>query len=191
MIRVSQLVSVTFAIVLAVALIVTGPGLIHAQAKCPWLNAATAAGVLGGEVELSVSSTPEMPAASSEYPAADQRADRFDVTCDFHRKAGQQIYQLNIEVHTLENPTIDYAEYLARCNSNVPLTAIGNEAVLCRADTGAARVTSATDEVIGRVRNRIFVLTLNRPTQAAVESNVNELHEDTRNIAEQVAGSLF
>jgi len=176
---------------LAFGLVFIVPGLCHAQAKCPWLNAATAVGVLGGEVELSVSSRPEVPAAPSQYSATDQRADRFDVTCDFRRKVGDHVYQLQIAVNTLAHPSSDFPTFLARCPSNVALTAIGNEAVQCRVGAGAETSSPLTEKIIGRVRNRAFVLTLDRVPEVTVKSDENGLHEDTRNLAEQVAGSLF
>src|ERR1700692_2478386 len=119
------------AICVAVGVVLAVPGLCHAQAKCPWLKAATAAGVLGGEVELSVSSPPEVPVAPSQYPSADVRIDRVDVACTFRRKVGDSVYQLQIAVNTLANPSKDFLTYLARCPAKVALTAIGNEAVQC------------------------------------------------------------
>lgn len=178
-------------LVFGLGTVITVPGLCRAQAKCPWLNAATATGVLGGEVELSVSSAPDVPSTPSQYRAADQRADRFDVTCDFRRKVGDNVYQLQIAVNTLVNPPSDFQTYLARCPSKILLRAIGNEAYQCQVATDGKTADPFKEQVMGRVRNRAFVLTINRNPELLVQPISAGLSDETRNIAEQVAGSLF
>jgi hypothetical protein len=123
---------------------------------CPWLNAATAGGVLGGAVtDVTV-----------------KRAEGGDGSCDFVRHDGSRVLALRIEVITMRDPSKDFAAYAARCHSGVPLKAIGNEAVACT-DKGA-------EQVVGRVRDRAFVLRMSTGGR-----------EKARQIAEQIAGSLF
>jgi hypothetical protein len=141
------------------------PAIGAAAEGCPWLNAATAGGVLGGPVTVTV----------KRAPAGD------DASCDFVRHAGSLMFELRIEVETMRSPAKDFSSYAARCHSNaVPLKAIGNEALAC-SDEGA-------EQIVGRVRNRAFVVRLgtnDRSTQPAA------LREKARQIAEQVAGILF
>jgi hypothetical protein len=79
------------------------PLMAAAEERCPWLNAATAGGVLGGSVQVTVT------------PAS----------CEFVRKAGAQETTLRIEVTAASAPN-------AHCGPGAkPLKAIGNEAAAC------------------------------------------------------------
>jgi hypothetical protein len=154
------------------AVVLTGsvlrPTACHADARCLWLNAATAEGVLGGTVQMDV--TPLTPQG--------------DANCEFSRKQDSTLYMLRIVVHTMEVPSKDFASYLSKCNGvTIPLKSIGNEAVQC-----VLKGTSGEEQVIGRVRERAFILTIRRNLPILPKEG---LREDTRNIAEQVAGSLF
>lgn len=103
---------------------------------CPWLNAATAGGVLGGAV---TDVTVKLAEGSG------------DGSCEFVRHDGARAPALRIEVETLRDPTKDFAAFAARCHSaGTPLKAIGNEAIACT-DDGA-------QQVVGRVRDRAFAL---------------------------------
>ena len=167
-----------------------------AQTRCPWLNAATAAGVLGGEVQMTVTMAPESEtekgADQDGYSTPEQRFNRGDALCEFTRKADSGLYLLRIDVKTMNDPAKQFASFLALCKgSTAPLRGIGNEAVQCgmKDDAGVGR-----EQVIARVRERVFTLTINRPpaSPAASEKGLaNGLREDTRNVAEQVAGSIF
>lgn len=134
------------------------PGLVRAE-TCPWLNAATAGGILGGAVTASVTL---------------ETANREDATCSFIRGRSQ----LRIEVMTMDTPRNQYALRAAQCSvEGAPLKAIGNEAVVCGGENSA--------QVVGRVRNKIFVILVNAADSPA------GLREKVRSIAEQVAGTLF
>jgi hypothetical protein len=161
-----------FAIALAVVIgLIACQRRCFADAPCPWLNAATASGVLGGEVQSStVALTPEG-----------------DGTCRFVFKQASSTFTLSIDVHTMPLPTKTFATYLAQCNgTTLPLTAIGNEAVQCISRSS----TSGEEQVIGRVRDRAFVLTINANLAKQSPAKTG-LSPETRNVAEQVAGSLF
>jgi hypothetical protein len=109
-----------------------------------------------------------------------------DVTCEFIR-VNNPAARLTIVVHTMKTPSQDFAGILSQCTGQtVALRAIGNEAFQCR-----TRATSSANEiVIGRIRERAFTLIVDTgakepPSPSAI------LTDSTRNLAEQVAGSLF
>jgi hypothetical protein len=166
----------------------------RAEAKCPWLNAATAAGVLGGDVQMTVSA-PVDPGTvkgvgTAMYP--DQvRMDRFDVTCEFSRKMDSALYTLGIVVKTMNDPAKEYASFLTHCESTVALKGIGNEAVQCVMKNDGKNPGNAQEQIIARVRDRAFLLTVSRDAKMPTTAATNGLHDDTKNMAEQVAGSLF
>ena len=138
----------------------------RAENPCPWMNAATAAGFLGGEVSLT--STIKKPKEVVDRPQETGN-------CEFARISTPST-KLRIEVAIMEHsPREDFAGYLDKCRSNVKaLKAIGNEAVVCTWDVAA--------RVVGRVRDQAFVITLTAP-------DVNP--EKIRKAAEIVAGNLF
>ena len=79
------------------------PAIASAEDRCPWLNAATAGGVLGGAVHATVT------------PAS----------CEFVRQSGGHDLALRIEVGPVSAPH-------AQCGAHAePLKAIGNEAQAC------------------------------------------------------------
>jgi hypothetical protein len=179
--------------VLVLCAVLLAPMRGRAEAKCPWLNAATAGGLLGGEASMTVSAPAEQGTMQHTEPNVykeDQvRMDRFDVTCEFSRKADSAVYSLKIVVETMKDPVTEFAGRLANCpGTTVALRAIGNEAVQCVAKSG---FSSGEEMVIARVRDRAFVLTVIRPPASTVPPAADVLHDDTRNIAEQIAGSLF
>ncbi|NYF90728.1 hypothetical protein HDF08_002830 [Edaphobacter lichenicola] len=158
---------------LAAAGLFISPVRCSAQTQCPWLNAATAAGVLGGEVQAN---------ATALTPQG-------DTTCDFKRAQQASVFELKIAVHTMALPSKDFAAYLAQCSGTpVPLKAIGNEAFQCvpskKSDNGA-------EQIIGRVRDRAFIIDIRSSSTRQPTSTQSGLSEEARNVAEQVAGALF
>ena len=139
------------------------PLLSAADEKCPWLNAATAAGVLGGAVKANVTQT----------------------ACEFVRRDGSPESILRIEVETLGAPR-EFASRAARCGSGAEaLKAIGNEALAC---TYSGKKGQLGEQVVGRVRNQAFLVRVSTDDHYATAAG---LREKARKIAEQVAGSLF
>ena len=142
-----------------------------AAERCPWLNAATAGGFLGGAVTNFT---------------VNQGKSGDDATCEFVRHDGSLLMELRIEVETMRSPADDFASYTSRCRSAaVALKAMGNQAVSCAAEAGDGRIAG---QVVGRVRDRAFVVrvaTSDRSAQPAA------LREKARKAAEQVAGNLF
>ncbi len=138
---------------------------------CPWLNAATASGVLGGAVQAAVT-----------HPG--KNAD--DAACDFVRHEGPAAGRLYIEVRTMTAPRREFASYAAQCRTNaVLLRAIGNEAVACGRDGKNGEIA---EQVVGRVRDRAFVV---RVSANVPPGQRDALRENARKVAEQVTGTLF
>ena len=133
----------------------------RAAERCPWINAATAGGLLGGPVTATVGAAAEIPPCAFTRPGA----------------------ELRIEILAAKTPG-DFASLAASCGSNPePLKAIGNEAVLC-----VPAAPPKTARVIGRVRDRIFTILI-RSDDASLTPD--RLREIARAAAEHVAGNLF
>lgn len=143
----------------------------HAADICPWMNVATAAGYLGA------------PAAVTVNEEGDGTG-----TCVFEPLSGNAAGGLTISVTRVHDGEKELASYEQHCGSSaMQLKAIGNEAVLC-ADTTTA---SLAEQVIGRVRNSIFVISIGASTAPSNSADSSRLTEKVRAIAEQVAGNLF
>jgi len=145
----------------------------RAEPVCPWMNAATAGGFLGGEVQSAISGvTPDG-----------------DATCEFSLGSRSM---MRIAVYTMAQTHKEFSGYLALCGTKaVALKGIGNEAVRCVPTSGKSK---GNELIIGRVRNRAFVIaikaewTAHPPTPTKTR---NPISDDSENIAEQVAGSMF
>jgi len=140
-----------------------------AEETCPWMNAATAGGLLGGDVTATVNSSDK----SKE-----------DATCDFVHRQGPLVQELMIEVRTMAAPGKDLANFLVRCEKATPLKAIGNEAVVC----DVSKPGEIVEQVVGRVRERAFVI---RATSDDPRAAQTSFREKAIKAAEQVAGNLF
>jgi hypothetical protein len=139
------------------------PLICAAEDKCPWLNAATAAGVLGGAVKATVTQS----------------------ACEFVRRDDSSKLALRIEVDTLGAPR-EFASRAAQCGTGAEaLKAIGNEAVAC---THSDKKGQMAEQVVGRVRNQAFLVRVNTDDREAKPAG---LREKARKVAEQVAGFLF
>ncbi len=133
-----------------------------AETGCPWMNAATAGGVLGGGATETVTKKHD------------------DADCDFARDGKK----LSIEVKTMGDPAKEFPAYLTRCGKRAnPLRAIGNEAVACNVKDAAGAPAGL---VVGRVRPRAFVVRVRGGGLSQAELNGKAWV-----VAEQVAGNLF
>jgi hypothetical protein len=143
-----------------------------AQAHCAWLNDATASGVLNGPVSLDLESAPD-----------DQSI------CVFtNLKTAKDYSALRIMVQPLKDVGSAVASHKSLCTSvPVVLKAIGNEAISCSADVGYSR----GEQVIGRVRDRLFIVTVSSTIAQDPSATRQLLQEKARTIAEQIAGALF
>jgi hypothetical protein len=147
------------------------PALCKAEARCPWLNVATASGALNGPSVMTV-----------------QQGAGNGTTCIFQYRNKSAIYSLRISVSDLKEASKGAAPYEDQCaSSKEPLRAIGNEAVMCAADEGHLH----GEQVIGRVRDRIFILVVSTSARNDPSMSGDVLKEKLENLAEQVAGSLF
>src|SRR5208337_4326196 len=141
--------------------------LLAAPLTCPVMNAATAGGALGGEVQATMARSEK----NSGY------------TCLFTR-AGSE---LTIEIGTLTAPD-QFARFAeTACQGGrevVPLKAIGNETIACSSGTNHQIVEKA----VGRVRNQTFVVRFSTTDEAA---NSKSIRGKNAALAELVAGNLF
>ena len=138
--------------------------------KCLWMNAATAAGALGGSV--------------FEHFSPVLGHQDVDGTCTF-TGITSPASELQTEVVSLTSPA-DFAAYRDRCANRIPLRGIGNEAFACAVKPPDSREHAS--EVIGRVRNRLFTLHLRLfDPSVTAESCVDK----ARRMADIVAGNLF
>jgi hypothetical protein len=148
------------------------PTVCQGQTKCRWMNEATARGILGGPVTLTVNVN-----------------DHGDGVCDFSRQQGDAIRHLHISVFSMTDIPKEFPSYLAQCPlKSAALRTIGNEAVLC---TSQGSVAPHAVKVIGRVREQAFVVDVSS-TVKDDPSMTQEMRREKANLAaELVAGILF
>lgn len=149
------------------------PAMCRAQdSHCAWFNDATASGFLGGPVTLDL-----------EIAPGDQSI------CTFTNSRTAKDYStLRIMVQPLKDTTKAVTSHESLCTSAPSvLKGIGNEAVSCSADVGYSR----GEQVIGRVRDRLFIVTVSSTVAQDPSMTRQLLQEKARNIAEQIAGALF
>jgi hypothetical protein len=150
------------------------PAICNAQTKCPWLNEATARGILSGPVTVTVTVKP---------------GDQASGICKFIRQQGAATHELRISVDLMTDVPKQFPMHLAQCPpKSPPLPATGNEAVTCTTHT---KENHYADLVVGRVRNQAFVVSISSTAQDDPSMAQKERREKTNQIAEQVAGILF
>jgi hypothetical protein len=109
-----------------------------------------------------------------------------DAECVFVRQPGSVTGELRIDVRTMSESEKEFASYAARCGIHAtPLKAIGNEAGAC---TVNGSVGQLSEQVVGRVRDRVFIIHLSTNDSLMTQST---LREKARKVAELVAGNLF
>ncbi len=124
--------------------------LVGAQDSCPWMNAATAAGILGGEVSAKFT-----PGAKSKSDAPVRVRNHIDTRFDVTNRG-----------HDARFPAKQFAGFERKfCSKGMPLKAIGNEAILC--DSGGR------ERVVGRVRDQAFVITFTRAKSLAPKAAIH------------------
>jgi hypothetical protein len=140
-------------------------------ARCPWLNVATASGVLNGPATLAM-----------HQPAADE------TVCEFRYGNQKTMYSLQIEVWAHQDITKGLTVQESACTApGTALRAIGNEAILCTEDTKSVH----GDAIVSRVRDSIFRVSLTTTVRNDPALPRDVLEQKTRDSAEAVAGSLF
>ena len=145
----------------------------RAANNCPWLNEATAAGILDGDT------TGQYVPPEPGKPAS----------CTFTQTASGETHQLVIVVEIAASPHDRMMTLMRTCGSqSEPLAAIGNEAVRCAAVT---RGKPHGELVIGRVRDQVFTIAI---TTTATQDPLLEPHElamRSQTAAEEISGNLF
>jgi hypothetical protein len=142
--------------------VLLAPSITIAAETCPWLNAATAEGILGAPVELNV--THASPGT----------------TCMFTGQSKTVTMSLSIEV------VVGSKTAGPECSSAaVALRTIGNEAQACSVTSTSHQVVEA---VFGRVRDQHFRIEVTTDDQ---HFSRDKLREKARTGALHVAGNLF
>jgi hypothetical protein len=140
---------------------------------CPWMNEATASGLLGGEaIGVYVASTDGTPAM-----------------CTFTQQMGNSVRTLQVTVVVVTDPQARLAETEQTCGPDLaPLHAIGNEAIFC---FGKESRIGRSVHAIGRVRNQLFEISISTTNQGDDVLTRDALKTRIYIASEQVAGNLF
>lgn len=163
----------TATLVLAlVTMALFSPAIGQAQTKCPWLNEATAHGILGGDVTATVKLNVQGAGV-----------------CKFTRQQGAAAQELRISVTLMTDIPKEFPAHLAECPpKSLPLPATGSEAVTCTTHTKANHYAEI---VVGRVRNQAFVVSVSSTVQDDPSMTQKVRREKSNLAAEMVAGILF
>jgi hypothetical protein len=150
-------------------LVLSAGGVTSTTAQCPWINKATAGGVLGVH--------------------GDRHAIASTVTgnsCSFEVAGSQGMERLLVHVIAFQQSPQLVRLYEKGCTSTpVWLSGIGNEAFACSVRSRA----QLSNRVAGRVRDRAFEIELvHRATGVSAEKNLQGL---AISAARQVAGNLY
>jgi hypothetical protein len=157
---------------LLLGLAMLAPTVCHGQTKCPWINEATARGILGGPVTLTAK-------------VSDQGAG----VCEYSRQQGAVVHRLRVSVDIMTDIPKQFPTYLAQCPpKSPPLRAIGNEAVMCSIQ---GKGEPSSERVVGRVRDQAFVVSVSSSVQDDPSMTQEMRREKANLVAEQVAGILF
>jgi hypothetical protein len=148
------------------------PSLSQTTKDCAWINTATAAGFLGGDV------------VASSYQAASKRP----AVCVFTKQTDSGIRTLRVTVERSEDAHARFSAVARTCGADAAfLRAIGNEAVVCRDD----RKGGLGEQVVGRVRNQVFTITLISTGKDDQLLTRSALKDSIYTAAELVSGNLF
>jgi len=142
------------------------------QAKCAWINEATASEILGGAATVTA-----------------KVSDQGDGVCEFSQQQGGVVHQLRISVGIMTDIPKQFPSYLAQCPPpSTRLRAIGNEAVICSV---LGKADQYAEQVVGRVRDQAFVVSVSSSVQNDPSMTQELRREKANRVAEQVAGILF
>ncbi len=143
----------------------------RAESACPWINKATAFGILGSSEDSPMASLSEINAT----------------TCRFTYRSDGGVRELRITVEQAKDPEQAFLAHKTRCGSSASaLPAIGNEAIMCSADK-----KGRSEEVIGRVRDNVFTILLSTTVEKDSILTKEVLVEKAGFAAEQISGNLF
>lgn len=150
------------------------PAVCKAANTCPWINEATASGILGGDA------VGELTGGLDNGGTA---------VCEFTQQGDgfKRTLQITVELAPDSHSRLSTIEQ--SCGSDaVPLKAIGNEALVCAADD---RKSGQGERVVGRVRDQVFTITIKTTMKADPILTRMELKSRVTAAAEQVSGNLF
>ena len=149
------------------------PSVCHATNNCPWLNEATAGGLLGGDA------VGEKTDATAGQPTV----------CTFTQQGAGVTRTLRVTVEIATEPHVRMETVAQVCGADAsPIKAIGNEALVCTADD---RKGGLGERVVGRVRDQVFTITIASTLKSDPILNREALKARIYTAAEQVAGNLF
>jgi len=149
------------------------PSAAAAANLCPWLNEATASGLLGANAVGAYSEAAGGQPAVCTFTAAQERGER----------------TLKIEVETAANAHERLEDVLKSCGSGASLVkAIGNEAQRCEGSGGKG---STSEFLAGRVRDQVFSITLGTTLRKDPVLSEEMMRAEIVTAAEQVSGNLF
>lgn len=145
----------------------------QATNNCPWLNEATASGLLGGD-------------AVGEYTAG--TGGQASV-CTFTQKDAAATRTLRVSVQVTPDFEAGFRSASQSCGTDgFSLHAIGNEAVACSADE---RKGAWGERAVGRVRDQVFTITISSSLKSDMHLSREMLKSKIYTAAEQVAGNLY
>lgn len=143
----------------------------HAEILCPWINKATAFGVLGTTEDAATANVSEISSTA----------------CDFTYRDGDTTRELRVTVEQVHDGKVALDAYETRCGRDVtPLRAIGNEAVMCTPNQKAPGKL-----IVGRVRDNAFTISLITSSRNDPLIPPETLTQRIELVAEQVSGNLF
>jgi hypothetical protein len=149
------------------------PTLCRAANNCPWINEATASGILGGD-------------AVGQFTEAAPGQTR---VCVFTQENAGFRHTLLVSVEVAADPHERLGMVAQICGSNAaPLKAIGNEAMTCSASDHSSAMG---EHIVGRVRDQVFTITLSTTLKNDPVLTRDALKIRIFTAAEQVSGNLF
>jgi hypothetical protein len=149
------------------------PALGRAANNCPWLNEATASGLLGGDA-----------VGVFTQAAADQPA-----VCSFVSEAQGTRRTLRITVQVTPDAHARVVAAAQGCGGDAaPLAAIGNESLACAADD---RKGALGERALGRVRDQFFTISISGTQKNDPDLTREALKAKIYTAAEQVSGNLY
>lgn len=152
--------------------LIGGPVCAHAANNCAWINETTAGGLLGGDAVGELSEVAGQP-----------------TVCTFTQMTAGVKRVLRVTVEIAADPHARMSEIAQGCGADAaPLTAIGNEALVCAADD---RKAGLGERVVGRVRDQVFTITIASSLKNDPQLTRDVLKSRIYTAAEQVAGNLF
>jgi hypothetical protein len=153
--------------------VILPPKSARAANNCPWINEATASGLLSGDATGTVTD------AAAGQPTV----------CTFVSRSKGSTHTLRIAVELASDAHARLGELAKLCGTDTSnLPAIGNEALVCADDD---RKGGLGERVLGRVRDQVFLITISSTQKRDSVLSRSALKARISTAAEQVSGNLF